>query len=559
MVSHIKYFFILLVSLWTLSGHSASITASSSVDRQTITIDDSLTLSIRINDTGTYKTPDLSALEKDFQVSGTSQSSRHSLINGRSSSVTEWTVSLYPKRDGLLLIPAIKINDAKTNPIAVQVNKATALPPGQLDTVFVESSVSHSKAYVQQQILLNLTIYHSVQLDNLNMSELTLENATVKRVGQNSFYRTVQGVRHRVHEINYVIFPNKAGDLIIPELTFSGQELSQNRFYNGGSIIRRKSQAHKIKVLPAATDYNGELWLPAQQLTLQETWSKDPAQLRVGDSITRSITTTANGVTAAQLPPIKFQPISGLKLYPDQAETNNSESATGISATRIDSTAVIPTRPGKITLPAIKVTWWDTDSQSQKTANIAARELTILPPLEENQNQRNAIDHSQTAAAATNTATEKIVTVSNPFWMVVSFILLGLWLLTLLAYWRLPRRAQSSDTVPPKKDASASEKIAYKYLQQVCRKQQSEQLRPALIAWAKQYWTTQEIHTLDDISRVSEHPALKNMLLQFDNNRYGKTADSSDWNGESLLSIVNELRQQKDKADSDSTLPALYK
>ncbi|WP_339669725.1 BatD family protein [Dasania marina] len=557
MVSHIKYFFILLVSLWTLNGHSASITASASVDRQTITIDDSLTLSIRINDTGTYKTPDLSALEKDFQISGTSQSSRHSLINGRSSSVTEWTVNLYPKRDGLLIIPAIKINDAKTNPIAVQVNKATALPPGQLDTVFVESSVSHSKAYVQQQILLNLTIYHSVQLDNLNMSELTLENATVKRVGQNSFYRTVQGVRHRVHEINYVIFPNKAGDLIIPELTFSGQELSQNRFYNGGSIIRRKSQAHKIKVLPAATDYNGELWLPAQQLTLQETWSKDPAQLRVGDSITRSITTTANGVTAAQLPPINFQAIAGLKLYPDQAETNNSESATGISATRIDSTAVIPTRPGKITLPAIKVTWWDTDSQSQKTANIAARTLTILPPLEENQNQRNAIDHSQTAAAST--ATEKIVTVSNPFWMVVSFILLGLWLLTLLAYWRLPRRAQSSDTVQPKKDASASEKTAYKYLQQVCRKQHSEQLRPALIAWAKQYWATQEIHTLDDISRVSEHPALKNMLLQFDNNRYGKTADSSDWNGASLLSIVNELRQQKDKADSDSALPELYK
>tara|TARA_R110000868_G_scaffold411207_1_gene702266 strand:- start:357 stop:2030 length:1674 start_codon:yes stop_codon:yes gene_type:complete len=556
-VSHIKYFFILLVSLWTLNGHSASITASASVDRQTITIDDSLTLSIRINDTGTYKTPDLSALEKDFQISGTSQSSRHSLINGRSSSVTEWTVNLYPKRDGLLIIPAIKINDAKTNPIAVQVNKATALPPGQLDTVFVESSVSHSKAYVQQQILLNLTIYHSVQLDNLNMSELTLENATVKRVGQNSFYRTVQGVRHRVHEINYVIFPNKAGDLIIPELTFSGQELSQNRFYNGGSIIRRKSQAHKIKVLPAATDYNGELWLPAQQLTLQETWSKDPAQLRVGDSITRSITTTANGVTAAQLPPINFQAIAGLKLYPDQAETNNSESATGISATRIDSTAVIPTRPGKITLPAIKVTWWDTDSQSQKTANIAARTLTILPPLEENQNQRNAIDHSQTAAAST--ATEKIVTVSNPFWMVVSFILLGLWLLTLLAYWRLPRRAQSSDTVQPKKDASASEKTAYKYLQQVCRKQHSEQLRPALIAWAKQYWATQEIHTLDDISRVSEHPALKNMLLQFDNNRYGKTADSSDWNGASLLSIVNELRQQKDKADSDSALPELYK
>ncbi|MCR8922876.1 BatD family protein [Dasania sp. GY-MA-18] len=558
MVSHIKLFcfFIISLSLWLSNAYSASITATASVDRQTITVDDSLTLSIRINDTGTYKTPDLSALEKDFQIAGTSQSSRHTLINGRSNSVTEWTVTLYPKRDGLLLIPAIKINDAKTNPIAVQVNKASALPPGQLDKVFIESSVSHNSAYVQQQVLLNLSIYHSVQLDNLNMSELTLENATVKRVGQNSFYRTVQGIRHRVHEINYAIFPNKAGELIIPELVFSGQELSQSRFYGGGTLIRRKSEPHSITVKPAPADYSGDLWLPAQQLQLQETWSKDPEQLRVGDSITRSITTSANGVTAAQLPPINFKAIAGLKLYPDQAETNNSESATGISATRIDSTAIIPTRAGKITLPAINITWWDTASQSQKTASIAARELTILPPLEQGPSQRNAIDHSQ---ATVTDSGEKVVTVANPFWMVVSFVLLGLWLITLLAYWRLSRRMPSSDKLPQQNNNKLSEKSAYKHLQQLCRQPQSEQLRPALITWAQQHWPTKEIYTLDDISRASEHPALKNLLLQYDNSRYGKTADSSDWNGASLLSIIDELRQQKSSATSDNALPDLYK
>ena len=560
MVKPLKFLTILFLASWALFAQ-AKISATATVDRNTITVDDSLTLTVRINDAGTYKTPNLSALEKDFEVAGTNQSSRRSLINGRSSSTTEWIITLYPKREGMLIIPSIKVNDAKTEPIAVQVEKAFTLPAGQLDVVFLESSLSTTEAYLQQQILLNVLIYQSIQLDGQEISDLKIEGATTKVVGQNAFYRTVKGVRHRVQEINYAIFPEKAGTLQIPEQVFSGRKISPQDFWGrGGKLIRRKSEPHKIEVKAPPADYKGDLWLPAANLTLQETWSSDPQQLRAGDSITRSITIKADGVTAAQLPPINFASKPGFKLYPDKPETNNSESAKGISATRIDSTAMIATQAGKLTLPAIEIHWWDTTSQSEKVASIPAKTIDVLPSLEQQSIASNAIDHSP--QQATTDSEKTVVSVVNPFWMIVSFVVGGLWIITALAYWRLQQRLKQL-TKPEIVEAEAntlSEKKAYQQLQKVCRNNQQQHIRKTLISWGRSYWPHCNIQTLSDIASAANNPQLKNLLLQFDNSLYGATQDSSAWNAESLLNIVNEIRKQKPNAQAEtSPLPELYR
>jgi hypothetical protein len=553
---------IILLSLWGSLSSASSITATAFVDRQSITVEDSLTLTISINDVGTYKTPDLSALEKDFQIAGTSQTSRRSLVNGRSASTTEWITSLYPKKEGLLLIPAIKINDAVTKPIAIQVNKAFTLPAEQLDVAFIENSISHSEAYVKQQILLNVTIYHSIQLDDMNVSELNIEGAIVKQVSQNSFYRTVKGIRHRAHEINYAIFAENPGELVIAPQKFTARALGQGRvFMSGGKLLSRLSKAHTIIVKPAPASYKTNIWLPAENLSLQETWSSDPDQLHASDSITRSITIKADGVTAAQLPPVVFNATPGIKLYPDKPITNNSEANTGISATRVDSTALIATRPGEINLPAITVHWWDTKNNRAKTASIPARTIQVLPALEpDSNNLSNGINHNLNQPA--QATAPQVITEVNPFWMITSCILLGLWLITSLAYWRLKNNAKPLGSPQPAETSEKilSEKKAFQRLQKACRHNELSELRPLLIQWAQCHWPHASIHTMSDIAQHSNSLPLSNLLLQFDNSRYGKTQDSSDWNAESLLTLVSEIRKQAIDAKLVSTaLPNLYR
>ena len=141
-------------------------------------------------------------------------------------------------------------------------------------------------------------------------------------------------------------------------------------------------------------------------------------------------------------------------------------------------------------------------------------------------------------------------------------IVTGLWLITAIAYWRLQQKFKrlSNPEQVINEDKLQSEKKAYQNLQKVCRNNQQQDLRKALIQWGRCYWPKQTIQSLADIAAASNNSQLKNLLLQFDNNLYGKAQDSSDWNGESLLMLINAIRSNKTKASQQQNpLPELYR
>lgn len=551
--------FIILTCLTLASASSAyaRIVATASVDRSSISVDETLRLTVRINDTGTYKTPDLSHLANDFQVLGSSQSSRHSLVNGKSTSVTEWTFSLFPKRDGTLNIPSIKINDARTAPIRIQVVKNAPIPKGKLDTVFIEASSSHTQAYIQQQIIFTLRIFQSIELSNLNISNFEVENATSKKIGQNSFYRTINGVRHRVHEINYALIPQKPGKLTIPAQVFTASKDNFRSRYqqSGSSLVRRNTDAISIDVKDIPSSFKNSTWLPAQKLTLTESWSNESKTIRVGESVTRTITTQAEGLMGSQLPPIEFTSIPGLKLYPDQSETSNSETPAGMSSQRIDSTALIPTKSGFITLPEISIKWWDINANTIKVARIPAKKIEILPGLEQ-QKDNNASAFDRPPQVDNQQVT--VIKESNPIWIWISAILGILWLATLIAYIRL-RKQPSKPSNTGIIDVIHSEKQAFKALQRACRDNKHEKIRNRLLQWAKLFWPQASLNCFDDIIKHSQHHGLQAMLLEFDHSLYANKTASTSWNAQSLLVIINELRKTKVKKETKEKLPELYR
>lgn len=546
----------------------AGIEASATVDRRQIEQQDTLTLTIRINDTGRYETPDLSELKLDFDVLGTSQNSRHSIINGSSSSMTEWTITLYPKRTGQLIIPAIKIDGAKTNPMTITVTKNTPAASGQLQPVFIESSISNTEAYVQQQLIYTIRIFHSIPLDNLNITEPEFESATAKKLAQNSFKRNLQGTPYRVHEITYGIYPQQSGELIIPEQVFTAtQSLGRNSLFSRfdrGPMVHRVSEQHSVTIKPAPQLKNTSLWLPARNLTLVENWSSNPRELRVGDSITRTITIKAEGVIAALLPPITFSTLDGAKLYPDKGQINNQEQADGMVATRMDSTAIIPTRAGQLNLPSIEVSWWDTKTDQLRTANIPAKTLTVLAaPADSSQQASQAFDHSTNPLQQTTGNTE-IVYQSNPFWLWMSLVLSIVWLLTLAAFWRLRQKYQhlnqqhKQPAAAPQTPVNKQEKATFKALTEACRSQDLHNTRQAMIDWAQSYWPDESIYSLNDIcNHVGDDP-INTYLQQLDNAIYGKRKDQS-WNGQGLLSAVQLFKKsQPVKKSHSSALSPLY-
>lgn len=563
----IRFFSLLLLCCFA-SALPAAPPPRASIDRNVVTQGDTLTLTIRVDDTGSFEEPDFSALEQDFDVSGTNQSSQHVIANGRAESWTEWQTVLIPKRSGQLTIPAVPVAGGRTQPITVQVNPADTSAAGDgTEPVFMEVKLDRKSVYVQQQLLLTVRIFHAVQLDNMHITEPEFDNASVRKGSETSFRREINGVTYLVHELNYAIFPQQPGQLTIPEMVFSASQPLRTRslfdFPGQGRPVRKMSQQFNVEVKPIPKQFTGKVWLPASHLTLEQNWSGDPAHVAVGESITRSVTVRADGLQAAQLPALELPKVPGAKLYSDQPTMDDQQDGSGVHGKRVESTALIPSRQGPLALPGVKLVWWDVDSDSEQVASLPEQTLQVAPGTAPNANASAPVIAEPQAAAPSAPASAPPMTAPLSRWWQAAVALLALaWLITLYLYWRLRRGLHTAKTDQPAnpKPASASEETAFKVLTGACREHDAATARAALLEWARCFYGAPDLRGSEQLLRRSGNTALALELQQLDNRLFGARTDSSDWNGENLLEAARQLRRAGagKQVAAEAELPPLY-
>ena len=118
-------------------------------------------------------------------------------------------------------------------------------------------------------------------------------------------------------------------------------------------------------------------WMPSSKVELQETWSSDLNNLKLGEPVTRTLTLRAEGLTGAQIQPLPLPESPDYKIYPDQPSIEQQTDASGVVGIRTETLALVPNRMGEIQLPAIEVRWWDTLNQRMQTTVQPAVTLQI--------------------------------------------------------------------------------------------------------------------------------------------------------------------------------------
>ncbi|MBD3646398.1 MAG: BatD family protein, partial [Pseudomonadales bacterium] len=235
-----------------LAAGSARAEIAATVDRTTVSEMDLLTLTVRLTDEDADETPDFSALEKDFEI--ISQSSRASssitIVNDRqtSQSHVDWVLTLRPKRQGILTIPAIAAGTKQSEPITIKSVPANASGQQRGDRpVFFETSVDTTTAYVQGQIMYTVKLYYTGDISGDFPPPPELENAVVETVENERRYESIiDSQRYYVLERTYAIFPQQSGRLDIPRETFLGTR----RVFNSRQRVSAVSKQHVIEVKP---------------------------------------------------------------------------------------------------------------------------------------------------------------------------------------------------------------------------------------------------------------------------------------------------------------------
>ena len=543
---------------------------TASVDRNQVTLGDSLRLTIAADDGEDIDEDQLQGLQNDFDILQRSTSSNTSIINGSISHTRQLIVVLAPRREGNLQIPPMQFEQSITPALQVAVGPASDSPSDGQSIVF-EAEVSQKEVYVQGQIILTLRVLQAVNLEAGSLSQLKLDNAFIKPLEQHTFNRVIDGRPWRVDEVRYAIFPEQSGTLEIPAQVFSGRINGGRRSFfdlggGGGQLVRRSSQSITINVLPKPANYPPEDWLPAEKLTLQETWSTPPEQLRVGESATRTIRIVGEGLQGAQLPPILFTAPDGLKYYPDQPNISEQEIASGLEGIREDSAAIVPTRAGTYVIPEIRIPWWNTTTGEVQYATLPQRKITATgaaPAATSNPTAPTAATGDATAAPVPSSAIDLGPTTvpaadaaASPFelrtWQLIAAVSTLGWLLTLIYLWRKrspnpPVQPATADTLPEKK--------AFKALLNACNQGSATAARTAMIAWATRFTAGSTAVSLEQVARELDDEELSAQLRELDAALY-RPGDVS-WNGSELAACATRVRAARANmrgSSGDSTL-----
>jgi hypothetical protein len=388
-VSFIRQYIVTLTLLLLVSVNSYAIdTLTASVDRNPVMERESFILKIQADDSVNTNDLDLSSLySSGFIVGRIATGSQTQIINGDFSKSTTWSIVLTAKGAGDYTIPAFSLKGKRSNPITIKVIKSTQSDSTRDQKLFVKNEITQTDIYVQQTIKLTTKLFISpqVELQSGSLSEPVLEGAFIQQQGKDKdMSEIVNGIRYRVIERVYTITPQASGDFTIKSPSFTGDivTVSNNRSrfsaFKQSRPVTKFGEDFNLTVKPIPPDYSGA-WLPSTVVQLNEEWQPDKDTFKVGEAITRTITLTAVDVNEEQLPDIAIAYPDSVKVYPDQAETASAVRRSSLVSQKTMSEAIIPNQAGKIELPEIKVSWFNTIMKRQQTATLPARVITVLP------------------------------------------------------------------------------------------------------------------------------------------------------------------------------------
>ena len=564
-----------------------------SVDRSELARGETLTFTIRVFDQRQGMQLDLTPLTDDFDVLGTRTSSQIRSINGTVESWTDYIVTLFPLTEGELDIPSLEINGTPTDPIAINVVNEGPRSNQSSEELFLEIEVNKDTVYVQEQLLFTVRLYYTINgIRNPQFTELEMPDTVIQLIGSpNQYEKLIDGVRYGVYEKRYVIFPQRSGPLDIPDILFRGEVTDGSSNFVFRNLNTRRVTAFidgitiDVAERPAVVQ-SSDFWLPVADLTLEESWSTDIQNLRVGDSVVRTITMVADGLDGAVLSPFSPTEIEGLNLYPGPPDIQRTFVEGSIVGTRVETMTLVPTQTGEIRIPQIFIPWWNINTDQPEATILPATRIsvaTIEGAVPSEQTVTTSVDIEELLEAVPVVDQDMIDAQAEAEFIEVdaswlNYLITLAFVIVAFSVYRLvlaPNREQIAEffatqraTIAARYSPENNEAVAYWQFDRACRSKDLNQIRRTLIQWCDHFFCSRNILTMEDILQQPETPELHEYVLAIQSDLFNIDPQQSaavSLNPSQFLKLVAGLRRTKLRSHRQSrrhqryALPPLYK
>lgn len=283
----------------------------------------------------------------------------------------------------------------------------------------------------------------------------------------------------------YLVTPMQGGDVTVPALSL---DVSPGQ---AAAPVTVTTPPLTLAVRTVPRPPGAEHALGTTRFALTQRLDRSLDDLRVGDAVTRTIESSADGARAMLIPPVTFAPVPGLKAYPaaPQVEDVTKDRVGFVGGRRVDATTYVVQHAGRYELPAIDVEWWDTAAGRLRTASAPAVTFTTkagpgTPP---------PIESAEVAAARRARTVRRIAAIALA-------VLAGATLLWLLAPWaRRLQRTVARRRTERRRRWEASEAWAFERLRDAGQRGDAADTYRALLRWLERARPDGAL-TLDDLA-----------------------------------------------------------
>ena len=531
---------------------------SARLDRTEVVAGETITLILETDDPQQSLVTDLSGLQEHFEILDQRTESQMSIVNGQQTAVVRLVITLEPRRAGELLLPPMSFEGgASTPPLRVTVRPAPELAPGEAPPVFIELELDPKQGpyYVHAQLSLTIRIFYQQNLTEAAITPPTPQQASVRLLDEVPYQSTRNEVRYRVLERRYAIFPERSGSLQISPLSLTGRLIDRpaDRLWQPsarGRRVRVESEPLEIEVLPKPPGFPGEHWLPARRITMSQQVS-DAQGLMVGEPVTRTVILDAVGLEENMIEEPSWPELPGARIYPDQPQGISRDDGRWVLGHKEFRYAVVPEQEGELVLPEIRLHWWDTASDSLKTAVLPEHRVPVAA-------SRLALDiASAVAAPGAQGAPSPADLVALQRWRLLALALALLWLTTLALYLRKAAPARTRQTADhgglPEQEAAL-----LRELEQACLVDNAGQVRRLLGRWLRRHGPAWAHGSLLEFAEGLESPELGGALRALDADSF-RDSEGPGWDGRTLWRHFSEWTRARRRAGAESrTYPDLY-
>jgi len=375
---------------------------SARVHAQRIGLDDTLQFTLTLSGVDNPEPPDIGSI-RDFTVQSRSRSTEFRMVNGRTSHLTRFEFRLAPRRTGTLTIPALRYAAAGrtlvTSPIQVEVVSGSVAPPPRRRSLFDDDlfsfprqrreqqepvdvrlavDISPRTAVPGQQVMVNVRLLtrNTVRAVNL-LSEPAISGFWQEwfPVPRSSAGRTreVDGKTYTEYDIRRVaLFPNQTGRLNLPAFKFEIVLAQEGLgFFTEPRRITRTTEPQFIEVSPLPEAAAG---LPVGDFSLR--LEPFPEQAKTHDMVTLKLRITGNGnMKTLGIPEVAGGPF--FQAFPPKVERDFDYSGQWLRGTVSAEIPITFRRGGTISLPPVKLSWWDPGLKRIKSVESAPLTIAV--------------------------------------------------------------------------------------------------------------------------------------------------------------------------------------